>query len=140
MTVSPTARQKELLVAQRCCADVFKDDAAHPEGRELLASVEAALAEAERHFSEAVGMSGRKDLPAAERQCNEALAVFPGHAGGQALLQEVRGALLSFCWRPLHSPVGAPTKGRGGCSRMTVSPPAEVRAALHAADRAHLVR
>ena len=93
MTVSPTARQKELLVAQRCCADVFKDDAAHPEGRELLASVEAALAEAERHFSEAVGMSGRKDLPAAERQCNEALAVFPGHAGGQALLQEVQAAL-----------------------------------------------
>ena len=27
-------------------------------------------------------------------------------------------------WRPLHIPIKTPTKGRGGCSRMTVSPTA----------------
>ena len=36
-------------------------------------------------------------------------------------------ARLSFCCRPLHIHIEAPTKRRGGCSRMTISPTARPR-------------
>ena len=38
-------------------------------------------------------------------------------------------ARLSFCWHPLSIHVETPAKGRGGCSRMTVSPMARPGAA-----------
>ena len=34
--------------------------------------------------------------------------------------------LLPFCGRSLSTAIGTPTTGRGGCSRMTVSPTAQV--------------
>ena len=35
------------------------------------------------------------------------------------LLQCVTTARLSFCWHSLSIPIETPTRGRGGCSRMT---------------------
>ena len=35
-------------------------------------------------------------------------------------------ARLSFCRHPLYIPIETPTKGRRGCSRMTVSPTANI--------------
>ena len=46
--------------------------------------------------------------------------------------------VLSFRCRPLSTPVETPATGRGGCSRMTVSPTAQVEAV--AADRAATVQ
>ena len=57
-----------------------------------------------------------------ERQQNDSLVNgCPSRGGPDDLWPSAR---LSFCWRALSMPIEIPTDGRGGCSRMTVSPTA----------------
>ena len=68
----------------------------------------------------AIGMTTTEAHPGAT--WHEAWHLEAGRA--EPITLEQPSARLSFCWRPLRVHVETPTKGRGGCSRMTVSPTA----------------